>query len=372
MWKNILLLFICLFAVQAFNHAFAQVDISGTISDQQSDEPIPFVSVVIYQFQSSKIVDYTQSDQEGNFLLSIPAKKSVYTLKTSRLGYQKSEQSIIVASDAVRQLTVPIKLIQDTTNLKEVVIEGPIIVKEDTTIYDVAHFTTARSKSLEDVLSNIPGFKISPDGTIQVDGKVVDKVIVDGKEVSGAGGSVLTKALSPENVESVEVRFDEKDDKLKNSLLDSKKFVVLDIKLKEDLNKSLFGRAKLTTGYRRQPEYGGYSNLFSLTKTNNLQLFAEHDRFGFETIPLKSIKNIGADAYNLLFDLPADFESLTEKEDYDNQVFGFPDYTRAEKSILGISDFIHFNNQWSLYIGSYSNLTNDGQRRNYQQGFNNS
>ena len=372
MWKKTLFLFINLLFLLAVGDTIGQTTVSGTITDQQSNEKIPFVSVVIYQFQSNQIVDYAQSDQQGNFSLSIPRKKSVYTLKTSRLGYQKSEQSIVVASDAVKQLTVPIRLIQDTTNLKEVIIEGPIIVKEDTTIYDVAHFTTARSKSLEDVLSNIPGFKISPDGTIQVDGKVVDKVIVDGKEVSSAGGGVLTKALSPENVESVEVRFDEKDDKLKNSLLDSKKFVVLDIKLKEDLNKSLFGRAKLTSGYRNQPEYGGYSNLFSLTKTNNLQFFAEHDRFGFETIPLKSIKNIGADAYNLLFDLPADFQSLTEKEDFNNQVFGFSDYTRAEKSILGISNFIHFNDQWSLYIGSYSNLANDGQRRNYQQGFDNS
>ena len=360
---------IALFCSLASTISYGQLNVSGSIKDSESGEAVPFVSVVIYQFQSNKIVTYTQSDQEGKFNLVIPNKTGVYTLKTSRLGYKKSEQTIAVASADVKEILVPISLSPDVGELKEVVIEGPIIVKEDTTIYDIEKFISARSENLEDVLAAIPGFKISADGTIQVEGKQVDKVLIDGKEVTGSGAAVITKSLAPEDVEAVEVRFDEKDDKLKESLLDNRKFVILDIKLKSDLKKSLFGKGNLQTGYRDQPEYGGYVNLFSLKKGRNIQFFAEHDRFGFETIPLRSIKNIGSDARSALFSIPADFESLTEKEDYNNQIFGFSDYTRAEKTTVGLSNFIHFSESLRLYFGSYSNLAKDGQFRNFEQGF---
>ncbi|NJO01772.1 MAG: hypothetical protein HC880_08865, partial [Bacteroidia bacterium] len=72
------------------------------------------------------------------------------------------------------------------------------------------------------------------------------KVLINGEEVTDQGAALITRSLSAGNVKSVEVRFDEKNDKLKESLLDTRNYVVLDIKLDQALHQAWFGKARAT------------------------------------------------------------------------------------------------------------------------------
>ena len=215
--------------------SFGQTVIQGSITDAVDSTTLPFVSAILYQYQSNKIINYTQSDVDGNYQLKVPSELSILTLKTSRLGYHPFEQDIVLGSEKDTTIVFSFQLTPKAEQLQEVVVQGPIIVKKDTIIYDVAHFTQARDQTLEDVLAKIPGFKIRGDGEIEVNGKAIQKVLIDGEEVTDAGTALLTRSISPEDVKNVEVRMDEKNTKLKESLLDATEYVVLDIKLKEEL-----------------------------------------------------------------------------------------------------------------------------------------
>lgn len=347
-----------------------QTKIDGKITNASDSFAIPFVSVIIYQYQSNKILDYVQTDVEGFYALEIPSEPAVITLKTSHLSYHPYHQDIVIGSDQSEQIALSFSLKPKIEELQEVVVQGPIIVREDTIIYDVSHWTAARDQTLEEVLAKIPGFKIRSDGEIEVNGKPVNKVLIDGEEVTNSGARLLTRSIAPEDVESVEVRLDEKNDKLKKSLLDTREYVVLDIKLKEALNKSLFGKARVTLGYQNNAAPGGYLNAFSLKKKLKVHLFAEHDRFGEQTISLDQIKNIGAEAFQKMFELPADFQTLTEREAFNDEIYGFKSNTIAEKNIIGLSSRNSVSQYIDVYFGTYNAYAKDGKVRDYSQEVN--
>ncbi|MBC6427224.1 MAG: hypothetical protein GDA51_12350 [Ekhidna sp.] len=351
-------------------NVFSQSSLWGNISDRADSTGVSFVSVILYRYQSNKIIGYTQSDVDGNYQIEIPTELSILTLKTSRLGYHTIERDIVFGSEKDTTILLNLQLTPLEERLQEVVVSGPVIVKEDTIIYDVAHYTQARDQNLEDVLARIPGFKIGGDGEIKVNGKVVRKVLIDGEEVSDAGAALITRSISPEDVKNVEVRTDEKDTKLKESLLDATEYVVLDIKLKEGLKKSLFGKLRGTLGYQEQTEPGGYLNAFSLKKKAKIHLFVEHDRFGEQTISLDQIKNLGVEAFQKIFEIPADFQTLTEREAFQDEIFGFRDYTIAEKNIAGLSTKFTISPSLAIYFGSYNAYSRDGKGRSYDQEFN--
>ncbi|HAI42977.1 MAG TPA: hypothetical protein DCM40_35185, partial [Maribacter sp.] len=60
--------------------------------------------------------------------------------------------------------------------------EMPVSVKGDTIVYDTDSFVSGTEKKLKDVLENLPGIEINDDGQIEVEGKTVSKVMVEGKD----------------------------------------------------------------------------------------------------------------------------------------------------------------------------------------------
>jgi len=345
-----------------------QGSIFGEVIDEIDSTALPFVSVIIYEYQSDKIVDYTQTDEAGRFKINYPAL-SVLTLKTSRLGYKPYQKDIVVGTDQSKSINLTIALTSKATELAEVMVQGPIIIKEDTVIYNIEHYTEARNETLEGVLANLPGFKVNGDGSIEVNGRKIQKVVVNGEELSDAGSAIITRSLAPGDVESVELRTNEKNSKLKESLLDATEYVVLDIKLKDELKQSIFGKAWGTLGYQNEVEPGGYLNGFSLKKKTKFHLFAEHDRFGEQTISLQQIKNIGAEAFQKMFEIPADFQVLTQREEFDKELFGFNNYTRSWKDIIGVSSKHTVNDAFDIYFGSYNTYDNNRKQRAYTQSF---
>ncbi len=348
-----------------------ELTITGQLTDNETNTGVEMVSIILTKYQSNTIVAYTSSTTGGNYKIDTEITEGIYTLKTRHLGYHSLEKEIVITENNNQKITINLSLEPKTNTLDEVIVkrEAPIIIKKDTIIYNIKHWTGDNDQSLEKVLAKIEGFKILPNGEVQVNGKLIKKVLIDGKEVSGAGAALLTKSLDPKDIKNIEVRFDEKNEKIKESLLDTEDYAVLDIKLKSGLNKSFFGKLRLTNGYQNNYELGGYANLFSLNKKANFHLFAEHDAFGSQTISLKSIRNIGKEAFQKIFELPADFQSLTEKEDYHSEIFGFDDYILSDKNVVGLTSNVELSEKWSLFFGSFNSLNRTNQAKFFEQQF---
>ena len=353
MIKNrVILIIISLFF---YNQIFSQTTLKGTIKDENNSS-LTSANVILYE--NDKIIEYTQSDNNGVFQLEKQLLEGIYLVEVTNFGYKKFNQNIVVGTDKKQQIKLEIVLnSSETIELKEVQIisKPPIIVKKDTIIYNIDKLKDAYDDNLEQVLSKIQGFKIQANGEIEVNGKIIRKVIIDGKEVSDLGSALLTKTLSPNDVKEIEVRFDEKNSKLKESLLDHSKFAVLDIKLKENLNKSFFGNVQGNVGYQNSLRLGGYSNLFSLNKKVNIQAFAENTNFGNNKISLEQIRNIGEEANARIMSLPIDYNEVKKRKGLNDELYGFNNFIQNDNSIVGISINYVINEKTDLFIGSFNN-----------------
>ena len=87
----------------------------------------------------------------------------------------------------------------------ELTYEMPVVVKGDTLVYDADSFKTGTERKLEDVLKNLPGVEVTDDGEIEVEGKVVSKVMVEGKEFFEGDSKIASKNIPSSAVDKVEI-----------------------------------------------------------------------------------------------------------------------------------------------------------------------
>lgn len=347
----------------------AQLMLKGTVVDSISQQGISYANVIVSVYGSTEIIAFNTTNMDGYYELSIPSQAAnIFKITARSLGYKSQEIDLVVAESQMQEIAIPrIQLSSSDNNLATVVVRAssPILVKGDTVIYDIPHWTEAGNETLEDVLANIPGFVIRANGEISVNGTKVDKVVINGEELGDNGAAMITRSISAENVAKVSLRLDEKNAKIKESLLDTDAYVVLDITLKEDLDQSLFGRGMVTWGVADNLQPGGYINALSLNKKKKFHLFAESDRFGNEFIPLSSIRNLGDEAYRSMFTNYTSLEEMKKKDGYEIETYNFDNfYTRKDNHIIGFSTRLDISEELSLYAGSYSNLNKTALENN--------
>lgn len=349
----------------------AQPLIQGRVFDQQDSSALPYATLSLKVHGSTRVVAYTTSDSLGNYRLRLPTKKNTLVLEARYLGYHPFSQRFLVGDTVQDQkVNLDVALKPDVVELSEVVIRDPVILKKDTIIYDISYFMGERDETLEDVLEGMPGVKVLPDGSLEINGQAVDKVLIGGEEISDQGAAVLTRSLSPENVAAVEVRFDEKSHKIKESLLDASGYVVLDIKLDEELDRSFFGKGRATLGQQGSRILpGGYANLFRLDKPFKAHLFVEHDDFDQLNLSLENLKNLGADARSALFSNPADFNELKARGQFNQEIYGFDGFTLAQGDILGLTTKYTLSPSLDIYLGSYNSHRLTGEEQSMQQTY---
>src|SRR5690606_22800841 len=97
--------------------------------------------------------------------------------------------------------------LQNDNSLAEIqlVYEMPVTIKGDTIAYNADSFSTGTERKLGDVLKNLPGVEINDDGQIEVEGKVVTKIMVDGKEFFDGDTKLATQNIPSNVVDKVQV-----------------------------------------------------------------------------------------------------------------------------------------------------------------------
>lgn len=344
-----------LFSVQAM----AQLSITGTILEESTQKPLDYVQVTVHDFETKKLIGYAYSNQSGVFSIEVPGP-AVYELKSHSLSYESITQSIVIADGEKKEIPVTLVLKQKSFDIEGVEVTAtrpPLIVKGDTLIYAASAFTDEADQTVEDILRKIPGMEVLASGELKVRGRNVDRVLINGEEVTDAGAALLTRGIDPRLVRDVEVRMNEQDEKLKKSLLDKNGLVVLDIKLKTEVSKK-FGRISLGAGYEGKAgaQPAGLLNGFSLGKKANWHIVGEYDRFGHQTINLSDVKNLGREAQAAIFDVPADLIRLRANPEFDNELYGFKEGVGFEQGTFGISGAVDLGKHAKLYVGTYNAL----------------
>ena len=235
----------------------------------------------------------------------------------------------------------------------ELVYEMPVTVKGDTIVYNADSFTSGSERKLGGVLNKLPGVEVNDEGQIEVEGRAVSKVMVEGKDFFDGDSKLATENIPANAVDKVQVLKNYAEVGQLSGVTNNQDNVAINIKLKEGKKNFWFGNVTAGVGdaddktlYLAQPKLFYYSPEYSVNVIGDLNnvgeiAFNRRDYFnftgGFRSPSRSSGTNINLGNNNL------GFLSLQNNRAKDiNTKFGAANFSYSPKKTLDISGFAIF------------------------------
>ena len=169
----------------------AQQIITGKIHNRQH-ESIVSASVLIQDTAGIQTLAFSISDNNGGYKLIIPANVSGQVKIRMRALNHEIVEKYIPAQTAIFDFT----LIEKAEVLPEIMVKpDPIVRSGDTLKYNVSAFATSSDRSIEDVIKNMPGLSVSNEGKISYQGRVLEKLYIEGLDLLEGKYAFATKNL---------------------------------------------------------------------------------------------------------------------------------------------------------------------------------
>lgn len=223
--------------------------IKGAITDSASGETLDQASVSLLRQSDRAVLRQTLAGKNGfEFRRLVPG---IYVLHITFIGYRPDTLRVSISDTDTLYNAGKIQLAKSTGNLMEVVVRSvipPVIVKNDTLVYNTSAVTTQPNATIEDLIKKLPGLAVDKDGNITLHGQKIEKVYIDGKEFFLNDPKIATQNLTADIVDAIEV-FDNQSDKARfTGVKDQNVNKALNIRLKKDKKKGLFGNVAVSAG----------------------------------------------------------------------------------------------------------------------------
>lgn len=254
--RYLLWLFFILFSSPAFAQQ-GGVDITGTVVEDGSNEPIEQATVRLLNVKDSTMVGGVASSRNGNFTLK-GIKAGSYLLHVSFVGFDPLYQPIRITGKTNPVKLGKLALSDGAIQLGEAVVIGKapeVVVRNDTVEYNADSYKTTEGAVLEDLLKKMPGVEVDSEGKITVNGKEVKKVLIDGKEFFSDDPKVASKNLPSKMVEKVQVLDRLSDMARMTGFDDGDEETVINLTVKPGMKQGWFGNA--FAGYGSEDRYEG-------------------------------------------------------------------------------------------------------------------
>ncbi len=196
---SIILLFISLSTA-------AQVTITGTVTAQTNNAPVSFAPVSIVDAQK-KGMAYANTDEKGNYVLTVPAQFTAGTFIVSYVGFTTYTQEI-TSVDLPK--TINIALTPKQNELNEVVIEArrkAVTMKGDKTILNVEAAGIGNGNNGLETIRLVPGMGLDKDENLVFRGNANIQVMINGKKslLTGVALREYIRSLKGSDIESIEI-----------------------------------------------------------------------------------------------------------------------------------------------------------------------
>lgn len=227
-------------------------ELRGKVVDADTNEPVTGCIV------KSKGA-FTSTDKEGRFVIT--PKSGSDSISFRFMGYESLSLPVTADFSCVR-------LSPKATQLNDVIVKAPdIYAKGDTLVFNVAKYANAKDNAIIDVIKRLPGIKVKDDGTIEYQGKPINKFYLDGNEFIGGQYGLATNNISHKDVASVEVMENHQPVKALEGI-EFPEEAGINLKLKDDARSRWVGVAQVAAG--AQPLlYDG--SLFTMRMASKIQ-----------------------------------------------------------------------------------------------------
>jgi hypothetical protein len=253
--------------------------ISGKLQDSASRKTLAFATITVFKAKDTSIITYRLSNPDGDFKVGgLPLDLPLRAIITFS-GYQAYRKEFTLTAANSNISFDSVKLSTTSQMLDEVIViaeRPPVSMKHDTIEFNATAFKTLPNALVEDLLKKLPGVQVDADGNIMVNGKPVNRILVDGKTFFGEDPKMATRNLPANIIDKVQV-VDDKEQLLRNgddNLNNVGK--VVNITLKKGVKKGWFGKVYAGGGSDERYEGGAIANIFRDTLQVSLLGYANN------------------------------------------------------------------------------------------------
>ncbi len=238
--------------------------VSGTVQDAEQKEPMVQATVQLFRQRDSTFVGGTVTDLRGNFSMVAPTN-GIYRLKVSSIGYQPIEREVTLRRNQSVELG-ELLMSNDAVLLRETVVTGraaQVIVKKDTLVYNPDAYRTPEGSPIEELIKRMPGAEVDEDGNITVNGKKIEKILLDGKEFMLGDVETALKNLPVSIIQNVKFYDQQSDQARITGIEDGNKEAVLDFTIKKGMNRGYMTNLDLAGGTHHRYASRGMGSSFT-------------------------------------------------------------------------------------------------------------
>ena len=277
-------LLFCLSAKAAENNH----NVQGRVADKITGDPIP-AKVFLMNADSTIIASTEAAIEEAPYQDQIALyvfndkrlQKGKYIIKASMSGYKDAYENVTLQSQRQTVLIAkPILMEHDVHELQEVTVKATkikMVMRGDTIVYNADAFNLAEGSMLDALVARLPGTRLTKDGQIFVNGRLVKSLLVNGRDFFNGNPKMALENLPSYTVSKIKV-YDREGQSSRLMQRDmGDKSLVMDVKLKKEYYATLFGNVEAGVGTDGRFALKGFDMkssrkemFFAFTNINNL------------------------------------------------------------------------------------------------------
>lgn len=184
----------------------AKYQISGTVIEEESEEPMEYATITLLEEEDSSMVSGIITNPEGKFTIGTE-ESGDYILMIEFVGFKPTTENLSL-DKGHREIDVgEIKLVSSSVDLDEVSItaRGQTIDYEiDRKVVHVDEQYSAMSGDAVDVLKNVPSIRVDIEGNVQLRGSENFTVLIDGRP-SVLEGTEALQQIPASTIKDIEI-----------------------------------------------------------------------------------------------------------------------------------------------------------------------
>ncbi len=268
----------------------AQITFKGIIKDSIGN-PLEMANVIALDTVAKRVASYGFSDDKGNFKLELK-NNTTYNIKISYVGFKDISEFLKTKETNIsKNYTMSEDTMLDGINIVSTM---PVTIKGDTIIYNADSFTNGSERKLEDVLKKLPGVEVNDAGEIEIEGKRVEKVMIDGKDFFDGDSKLATKNIPSNAVDKIQVLRNYSDVGQLSGVQNNQDRFAINIKLKEGKKNFWFG--DILAGAGSAPDENLYllqPKLFYYTPKYTINIIGDVNNLGEVVLSRSDLRNFG-------------------------------------------------------------------------------
>jgi outer membrane receptor protein involved in Fe transport len=181
--------------------------IEGQIYDQETNEPLEFVSVAIFTEHDQELVTGTITEVDGSFKIK-GLDAGDYYVEVTFIGYKKKVVDKINidknrGSIDLGDILLP-RSVEQLAEVEIVADEMAVEYKIDRKVINVSQQLTAASGNAVDILENLPSITVDIDGNVALRGSTGFMVMIDGRPTVLESSEALQQ-IPANTIENIEI-----------------------------------------------------------------------------------------------------------------------------------------------------------------------